>query len=177
MKKLALGLIYLIISLYCVVYFEAVEAVAIPTLLVFVWVILSGVINVLIERLVKTRFRLSKGKEYKDKKSPIYKLFKGSFDSYYSIEKYELQYQDLDDLYIFFLPFSTLFQKFGYRHTNTVHTKIGEKDLGTIENLAIIFEEIYKVEKAKYDLETISYIKAKSAKENLNKEFKENYIG
>ena len=58
----------------------------------------------------------------------------------------------------------------------TVYTSLKEEDIEKIDNLETVFEEIYWREKAKLDLEMVEKTQKQSKEENLNREFKENYI-
>jgi len=169
--------IWLALSILSTWYFRLLEAFLFPSLLLCLWVLLSLVTNSLILKFTEKRIKLPKSLKYLNRKSPIYELVKEKYDIYYSIYKHELGYFDLKEEFVFFLPFSAIFQTWRYNHTRTIRPpKLDDEGLLKIESLETLFEEIYWKEKAKWDLEEVVKLQKTSMKEQLNKEFKQNYI-
>lgn len=175
--KYILITLWLGLSIYSTYYLGDKVGFILPTLLLSFWVIISMLINSAIYKWTQKRFNLPKSKKYDGRKSPIYKLSKGSYDSFYSIEKYEIDYFDLEEEYFLLIPFSAFFRTWKYGHTKIMHTKVTDENLDVIGSLEQTFEGLYIIEKAKHDLEFLEKTKKKNIRKQLNKEFKENYIG
>lgn len=114
-----------------------------------------------------TGFKLPIAYKYIDKKEPIYKLVGRDLGEFYVIQKWILDYDDVDEKYWFLIPFSGLFKKYQY-------TCVGERgmfnsdEIKNIISLAKSYEALVVIE---------SSFKAKpEIVDKLNKDFNDNYI-
>lgn len=84
-------------------------------LIIMGWLVFMSLFNSLI-RLVKVRFKLPMKKKFIGKTSPIYRLVYNDRADGYDLEKWELEYVDidLDSKVYFIIPFVSLFQRLEY---------------------------------------------------------------
>jgi len=152
-------------------------------LYLLVYIIINAGLNLLLYSIFPNGIswlKFPKKKIYKGKKTPIYKLSKGThyLEKEWMIEKWELKYSFMNNGWLaLFLPFIPLFTQYRYCFIDSMYVlKSKGDDFDGTENLEEMYNSLYniKIEKAKKKkLER----EAKLAPINkLNKEFNENFI-
>lgn len=131
------------------------------------YTVLSFTTNLLLFKYVKG-FKLPMSKKYIDKKETIYKVQKRDYNDFYSIQKWELSYGQVNEFYLIFILGAGLFKSYGYRYVNEfgIYSKI---DLGKLTDLKSEYEK-----EASFVANLLE--KPISDLDRLNKRFNSNYI-
>jgi hypothetical protein len=146
--------------------------------------IINGVIHVtlmstnLYDRLLIT-LRIPIQKKYQGKTSPIYEFKENSFDTNYSVRKWELKYtrSELSFLILLLIPYPIEILRYKYVYVGAYNVcERNEVHKYTQEDIIRIYEEKYQIDVEEHKKYVEETKKREEHLTQINKTFNQNYI-